>query len=280
MYKINEKKIFAENVVEYVIEAPLVAKRCLPGQFVILRVDGDGERVPFTIADYDREKGTVSMLVQTVGLTTMKLAALNAGDYISDFVGPLGNATELSAFKRLLLVAGGIGAAVILPQAKYLKLSTDKKADVILGGRNTGLLIYRSELKAYSDNFYIMTDDGSEGEKGFVTDKIRKLLDSGEKYDTVFAVGPLPMMRAVAELTRGYGVHTIVSMNSMMVDGTGMCGCCRLSVGGKVKYACVDGPEFDGHLVDFSEAINRSAIYKEREKEHVCRLSARNVGGK
>jgi ferredoxin--NADP+ reductase len=272
MYKIVKKRRLTENVAEYVVHAPSVTKRCLPGQFIILIVDEGGERIPLTIADYDREKGTITLLVQVVGYSTMKLARKNEGDFIASLLGPLGNATDLTEFKSLLLVAGGIGSAVVLPQAKYLRQNTSSTVDVVLGGRNFSLLTYEDELRAFSDNLYVMTDDGSKGEKGFVTDKIRRLVEDGKKYDAVFAVGPMPMMRAVAKLTKEYGIYTVVSMNTIMVDGTGMCGGCRLTVGGEIKYACVDGPEFDGSLVDFDEAMNRAAFYRDIEKEHICRL--------
>ena len=270
-YEIISKRALASNVNEYVIFAPLVAKHCLAGQFVILIVDEDGERVPFTICDYSREEGTVSILVQEVGYTTAKLAMLNEGDCLHDFVGPLGNPTDLSAYSNIVLVGGGIGSAVIYPQAKQLK-ADGKAVDVIVGARNESLLMYVDEFEKNSDNLYLITDDGSNGRKGFVTDMLKSLVESGKKYDCVFAVGPLPMMRAVCNLTRELNVHTIVSMNSMMVDGTGMCGCCRLTVDGKTKYACIDGPEFDGHAVDFDEAILRSKIYKAQESEHLCNL--------
>ncbi|MFA6867286.1 MAG: sulfide/dihydroorotate dehydrogenase-like FAD/NAD-binding protein [Clostridia bacterium] len=279
MYEIIKKRILAENVNEYTFLAPLVAKHAKAGQFIILRVDEDGERVPFTICDMDKEAGTITLLIQTVGATTMQLAEMGEGDYIADFVGPLGNATDLSAYKKVLLVGGGIGSAVVFPQARYLE-SIGNKADSIIGARNKDLVMYEEEFTAHCTNFYIMTDDGTYGEKGFVTTKIKDLLDGGAKYDCIFAVGPLPMMRAVCNLTREYGVKTIVSMNCIMVDGTGMCGGCRLTVGGEVKYACVDGPEFDGHLIDFDEAMNRSRFYKEEEQEHVCRLTGRKHGGK
>lgn len=272
MYKIMEKRVLAENVNEYVIEAPEVARHAHAGQFVILMVDASGERIPFTICDYDAKKGLVTILVQTVGYSTMRLAALNAGDSISDFVGPLGNATELDGFKKVLLVGGGIGSAVIYPQAKHLK-NIGRAADSIIGARTKSLIMYEEQFKANSDKLFVMTDDGTCGEKGFVTDKIKSLLDGGAGYDCVFAVGPLPMMKAVCALTAGYGIKTIVSMNTIMVDGTGMCGSCRLTVGGFTKYACVDGPEFDGHEVDFDEAIQRSRFYAKEEKEHICRLT-------
>lgn len=271
-YEIISKKQFSEKVNEYVVYAPDVAHRARVGQFIILRATEDGERVPFTVCDYDREKGTITILVQTVGYSTMILEKLSVGDSICDFVGPLGKPTDLSGFDKILLVGGGIGSAVIYPQAKQLMLE-NKAADVIVGARNESLVIYENDFKKFSNEFFVMTDDGSAGEKGFVTDKIKNLLDEGQKYDCIFAVGPLPMMKAVCALTKNYGVKTIVSMNTIMVDGTGMCGSCRLTVDGKVKYACVDGPEFDGHLVDFDEAINRSKFYKEQEKEHVCRLT-------
>lgn len=271
-YEIISKKQFSEKVNEYVVYAPDVAHRVRAGQFIILRATEDGERVPFTVCDYDREKGTITILVQTVGYSTMILEKLSVGDTICDFVGPLGKPTDLSGFDKILLVGGGIGSAVIYPQAKQLMLE-NKAADVIVGARNESLVIYENDFKKFSNEFFVMTDDGSAGEKGFVTDKIKSLLDEGRKYDCIFAVGPLPMMKAVCALTKNYGVKTIVSMNTIMVDGTGMCGSCRLTVDGKVKYACADGPEFDGHLVDFDEAINRSKFYKEQEKEHVCRLT-------
>lgn len=270
MFKILDKRQLAENVNEYVIEAPLAAKNAAPGQFVILRVDADGERVPFTIADYDRERGTVTILVQTVGATTYQLAQKNAGDSIADFVGPLGNPTDLSRFEKVLLVGGGIGGAVIHPQAKLLN-SLGKAPDVVLGARTKELLLYMDEMRRYSSELFPMTDDGSYGGKGFVTDKVAELIKT-RKYDAVLAVGPLPMMAAVCEVTGPSGLKTIVSMNSVMVDGTGMCGCCRVTVGGERKYACVDGPEFDGHLIDFAEARLRQGFYRDQEKEHYCRI--------
>lgn len=270
-FEIISKKTLAERVNEYVVYAPAVARHCLAGQFVILRVDEEGERVPFTICDYSREEGTVSVLVQEVGYTTALLAGLSEGDALADFVGPLGNPTDLSAFKRILLVGGGIGSAVIYPQAKQL-FSEGKPADTVIGARNESLLVYEEGFARYSNRLEVVTDDGSKGRKGFVTDAIRALVESGEHYDAVFAVGPLPMMKAVCALTADFGIHTVVSMNSLMVDGTGMCGCCRLTVGGEVKYACIDGPEFDGHKVDFDEAIQRSRMYREQEQAHLCHL--------
>ena len=270
-FEIVSKRRLAENVCEYEIYAPYVTKHCLAGQFVILRTDEDGERVPFTICDYSRDKGTVCILVQEVGYTTLKLSQMQVHDTLADFVGPLGNATDLSEYKRVCLVGGGIGTAVIYPQAKQL-CAEGKNVDVIIGARNKSLLMYTDEMSATSDNLYLITDDGSNGKKGFVTDMLKELVGSGKQYDCVFAVGPLPMMRAVCALTRELGIKTVVSMNSLMVDGTGMCGCCRLTVGGKTKYACIDGPEFDGHEVDFDEAIARGRIYREQEQLHLCNL--------
>ncbi|MFW5780218.1 MAG: sulfide/dihydroorotate dehydrogenase-like FAD/NAD-binding protein [Bacillota bacterium] len=271
MNKLLNKRRLAENVIEYVFDAKDVVRNAKAGQFVILRVDKDGERVPFTICDYDKEKGTLTLLVQTVGYTTAKLAKLEVGDTIHDLVGPLGNPTDLSHAKRVLLVGGGIGTAVIYPQSKQLK-ELNKRVDVILGARDKSLLMYEEEFAKNCENVYIMTDNGSKGEKGFVTDKLKQLVESGEKYDVVFAVGPLVMMKAVSDVTREYGIETVVSMNSIMVDGTGMCGGCRVSVGGETKYSCVDGPEFDGHKVDFDEAIARSTFYKDQEEEQFCKI--------
>ncbi len=271
MYPIEKIAFLAENVVEVEVKAPLVASHAKPGQFIILRVDEEGERVPFTICDLDREKGTVTVLVQTVGYSTMLLAKMKAGQALADFVGPLGHPTDLSPYRKIMLVGGGIGSAVIYPQAKAL-FAEGKPADVIVGARTKSLVMYEDNFRKYAKNFYITTDDGSYCEKGFVTDVARRLLEK-EPYDCVFAVGPLPMMRAVCRVTAEFNVKTIVSMNSMMVDGTGMCGCCRLTVGGETKYACVHGPEFDGHLVDFDEAINRSRFYAEQERAHICKLT-------
>ncbi|MDR2202086.1 MAG: sulfide/dihydroorotate dehydrogenase-like FAD/NAD-binding protein [Clostridiales bacterium] len=271
MNKIIAKRTLAPSVNEYVIDAPAVARHALAGQFVILRVDAEGERVPFTICDFDPRAGSVTILVQEVGYTTKRLAGLNAGEYLADFAGPLGRPTDLSEFKSAVLVGGGIGAAVVYPQAKRL-FGEGRPADVIIGARAKELIMYETELKTLAKNLYLTTDDGSYARKGFVTDVLKELLERGD-HDCVFAVGPMPMMRAVANLTRGYNVRTVVSMNSTMVDGTGMCGCCRVSVGGEVKYACVHGPEFDGHLIDFDEAINRSRAYRDIESEHLCRLT-------
>ncbi|MEG1535736.1 MAG: sulfide/dihydroorotate dehydrogenase-like FAD/NAD-binding protein [Clostridia bacterium] len=269
MNKILKIKDIAPRVKEYVLDAKDIARHCLPGQFVILRVDENGERVPFTICDYDRQAGTVTLLIQEVGYSTHKMAQLNEGDSIHDLVGPLGNATELAEYENVVLVGGGIGCAVIYPQAK-LRKTAGKNCDVIIGARTQELLFNIEEFKQNSDNLYIATDDGSLGTKGFVTTVLQQLIDDGKKIDCVFVVGPMIMMRNVAELTRKYNIKTVVSMNCIMVDGTGMCGGCRLTVDGKTKYACVDGPEFDGHQVDFAEAMNRSGFYKEHEQN--CKL--------
>ena len=271
-FEIVSKRVLAERVNEYVVYAPDVARHARAGQFVILRTDDEGERVPFTVCDYDRGAGTVCILVQEVGYTTKKLAGMNAGDRLRDFVGPLGNPTDLSGYERILLIGGGIGSAVVYPQAKQLA-AEGRPADVIVGARNVSLAVYTEEFKKLARSFTLITDDGSSGKKGFVTDAARELFEAGEKYDCVFAVGPLPMMKAVSALTKKFGIPTVVSMNSLMVDGTGMCGCCRLTVGGKVRYACIHGPEFDGHLVDFDEAISRSQMYAADEKRHMCRLT-------
>ncbi len=271
MYKILKIRELAENVKEYVVKAPLVAKSARPGQFIILMVNEKGERVPFTIADYDKEEGTVTVIVQTVGATTYKLSKMKEGDELFAFIGPLGKPTDLDGEEKILLIGGGIGSAVIYPQAKH-RAGIGKKADVILGARTESLLLYRKEFAETTDNLVIMTDDGSYGEKGFVTDAERKLLEKGG-YDVVFAVGPLPMMKAVCAVASQFNVKTVVSLNSIMVDGTGMCGCCRVKVGGKTLYACVDGPEFDGSQVDFDEAILRGKTYREHEKE--CFLRAK-----
>lgn len=271
MNKILAKRRLAPNVTEYIVDAPRVAKHANAGQFIILRVDEDGERVPFTICDFDREKGTVTILVQEVGYSTIKLNSLNVGDYICDFAGPLGNPTDLSKYENIVLVGGGIGTAVIYPQAKNLK-KQGKPADVIVGARNKELIMYEKEFRGSARELFLTTDDGSYIRKGFVTDVLKELIPV-KKYDCVFAVGPMPMMRAVSELTREMNIPTIISMNSIMVDGTGMCGGCRITVGGETKYACVHGPEFDGHAVDWAEAINRSKVFKKQEQEHLCRLT-------
>lgn len=276
MVKIVRKKVLNPSVTLLEVEAPLIAKKARAGQFIILRLDEQGERIPLTIADYDREKGTITIIFQKAGLTTELLADLNEGDHIQDFVGPLGLPTELpEGAKRVCVVGGGVGCAIAYPQAKTCH-GEGLEVDVIAGFRSKDIVILEDEFKAVSDHCYIMTDDGSYGEQGFVTVKLKELIDSGVHYDAVIAIGPIPMMKFVCKTTRPYGVKTIVSLNPLMIDGTGMCGCCRVTVGGKVRFACVDGPDFDGHQVDFDELMNRNAVYREREAEekehHACRL--------
>jgi ferredoxin--NADP+ reductase len=257
-------------------EAALIARKALPGQFVVLRVDERGERVPFTIAGYDAEAGLISIIFQIAGHTTRKLSELPQGGAVADIVGPLGRASEFEGFKRAAVIGGGLGIAIAYPQARALH-ELGVETDVIVGFRTQELTILRDELEAVSGELTVMTDDGSNGNKGFVTTALERKLKAGERYDAVVAIGPLPMMKAVCDLTREYGVHTIVSMNSVMIDGTGMCGCCRLTVGGERKFACVDGPDFDGHLVDFDEAMSRSRMFREEERrsmeEHECNLT-------
>ena len=274
MFRILEKQSLNTFVTRMKIEAPRVAKKASPGQFVILRSHPDGERIPLTIADYDRAEGSVTIIFQVVGAGTEKLNHLNAGDYIPDFVGPLGNATKLDGLKKVAVVGGGVGSAIAYPVAKAL-FERGVEVHAIVGFRNSGLAILEEEFKAHSTKFVPVSDDGSWGEKGLVTDALRALIESGETYDEVIAIGPLPMMKFVSLLTKEYHIHTIVSMNPIMIDGTGMCGGCRLTVGGEIKFACVDGPEFDGHLVDFDEAIARSSMYRPTERrayEDTCNL--------
>ncbi len=274
MFCIKEKQILNPTVTKMVIDAPLVAKKAQAGQFIILRVDEEGERIPLTIADYDRNNGTVTIIFQIVGATTKKLNSLEAGDSVCDFVGPLGKASEVKGLKKVAVIGGGVGCAIAYPTAKALK-ENGTEVHTVAGFRNRDLVILEEEFKAVSDKFVIVTDDGSYGEKGLVTDALRKLVESGEKYDEVIAIGPLVMMKFVSLLTKELGIKTVVSMNPIMIDGTGMCGGCRLTVGGEMKFACVDGPDFDGHLVDFDEAMRRSSIYKETERhryEESCNL--------
>ncbi|NLM11356.1 MAG: sulfide/dihydroorotate dehydrogenase-like FAD/NAD-binding protein [Clostridiaceae bacterium] len=281
MFKILEKRVLNPDVKLMVIDAPVVAKKAEPGQFIILRVREGGERIPLTIADYDRENGTVTIIFQEVGKTTRLLGTLNEGDYILDFVGPLGIASHFENVKNVAVIGGGLGAAIAYPQAKKLN-SMGVKVDAIIGFRNKDLIILEEEMKKASNRLFVTTDDGSNGNKGFVTDVLRKLIEEGNKYDLVIAIGPLVMMKAVSDLTKSYGVKTVVSMNPVMIDGTGMCGGCRVTVGGEIKFACVDGPDFDGHLIDFDEAIRRQAMYKTEERqsleEHYCRLGGLKNG--
>lgn len=278
MYKILEAEELTTNIYLMVVEAPRVAKNCQPGQFVIVRMDKDGERIPLTICDYDREKGTITIVFQTVGAETARMQALKAGDSFHDFVGPLGCPSEMVnedqealAKKKILFVAGGVGTAPVYPQVKWLH-NKGIAADVIVGAKNHDLLILEKEMKAVAGNLYVTTDDGSYGRKGMVTQTIQDLVDEGKQYDLCIAIGPMIMMKFVCKLTKELGIPTIVSLNPIMVDGTGMCGACRVTVGDKVKFACVDGPEFDGHLVNFDEAMKRQQIYKTAEGRAMLRL--------
>ena len=274
MFKIIKKKELNPTVTLMEIDAPLIAKKAEPGQFIILRVDEAGERIPLTVADFDREKGTVTIIFQIVGATTAKLNRLNEGDCLHDFVGPLGVASHVEGLRKVAVVGGGVGSAIAYPIAKKLH-ALGAQVHTIVGFRNKDLVILEEQFRAASDVMKIMTDDGSYGQKGLVTDALKGLLDAGEQYDEVIAIGPLVMMKFVCKLTKEYGVKTVVSMNPIMIDGTGMCGGCRLTVGGKTKFACVDGPDFDGHEVDFDEAIERSGMYREFERqqyEETCNL--------
>ena len=274
MYKILKKRELNPTVTLMDIEAPLIAKKAEPGQFVILRVDDEGERIPLTIADFDRQAGTVTIIFQIVGATTEKLNHKSAGEFLSDFTGPLGKPSETEGLKKVAVIGGGVGCAIAYPIAKKLH-NLGAEVHSIVGFRCNDLVILKDEFNAVSDKYVLMSDDGTAGEKGLVTDALKKLIESGEKYDEVIAIGPLIMMKFVCKLTKEYGIKTIVSMNPIMIDGTGMCGGCRLTVGGETKFACVDGPDFDGHLVDFDEAMARGSVYKPFERaahEEVCNL--------
>ena len=274
MFKIIRKQELNPTVTLMEIDAPLIARKAEPGQFIILRVDDAGERIPLTIADFDREKGSVTIIFQIVGATTAKLNRLNEGDCLHDFVGPLGVASHVEGLKKVAVIGGGVGSAIAYPIAKKLH-ALGAEVHTIVGFRNKDLVILEEEFRACSDVIKIMTDDGSYGQKGLVTDALKGLLDAGEQYDEVIAIGPLVMMKFVCKLTKEYGVKTVVSMNPIMIDGTGMCGGCRLTGGGKTKFACVDGPDFDGHEVDFDEAIERSGMYRAFERqqyEETCNL--------
>jgi ferredoxin--NADP+ reductase len=289
MFEILEARFIAPDVKLFRIHAPRIARKRLAGQFVILRVHERGERIPITIADSDPERGDITIVVQGIGKTTKLLNCLGAGDAILDVVGPLGRPSEIERFGTACVIGGGVGAAIAYPTAVALKKAGNRVIS-ILGGRTQAFVVLEEELRAASDALYVTTDDGSYGEKGLVTDKLKALLDAGERIDYVLAIGPIPMMRAVAETTRPAGIRTVVSLNSVMVDGTGMCGGCRVTVDGKSQFACVDGPEFDAHKVDFKNLANRNAMYREAEglsladfadhrdaylaelREHQCRL--------
>ncbi|MFR1434993.1 MAG: sulfide/dihydroorotate dehydrogenase-like FAD/NAD-binding protein [Acutalibacteraceae bacterium] len=279
MYKILEKKALNPTVTKMVIEAPLVAKKAEPGQFIIFRASEDGERVPLTIADYDRERGTVTIIFQIVGGATMELNALNEGECLTDFVGPLGTPSHVDGLKKVAVVGGGVCCAIAYPIAKKLH-SLGTEVHAVVGFRSKDLVILEDEFKAVSEKLVMMTDDGSYGEKGLVTNALEALIKDGNQYDEVIAIGPLIMMKFVCKLTKEYGIKTVVSMNPIMIDGTGMCGGCRLTVGGKTKFACVDGPDFDGHEVDFDEAMHRGGMYRDFEahaREAECNLLKKEV---
>lgn len=279
MFKILKKQVLNPTVTLMDIDAPLIAKKAEPGQFIILRVDTDGERIPLTIADFDRENGVVTIIFQIVGATTEKLNAKKEGEFIEDFVGPLGVPSHVDGLKKVAVVGGGVGCAIAYPIAKKLH-QLGAEVHSIVGFRNKDLVILEDEFNAVSDKVCMMTDDGSHGTKGLVTNALKELIESGEKYDEVITIGPLIMMKFVCALTKEYGIKTTVSMNPIMIDGTGMCGGCRLTVGGTTKFACVDGPDFDGHEVDFDEAIERSSMYRPFERkahEETCNLLKKEV---
>ena len=279
MYRIVRKEALKPTVILYEIEAPMVAKKAEPGQFIILRVDENGERIPITIHDYDREKGTVTIIVQTVGATTEKLSHKQQGEFIQDFVGPLGRPTETEGKKKVCVVGGGVGCAIAYP---VLKKFHDCGAEVhaVVGFKNKDVVILEDKFKSASDVMKLVTDDGSYGEKGLVTDALKQLIEEGNQYDEIFAIGPAIMMKFVSKTTEPYGIPTTVSMSPIMVDGTGMCGGCRITVGGETKFACVDGPDFDGHKVDWDESLKRGKMYFDWERhkhEEVCNLFKKEV---
>ena len=275
MYRIVDKKILNPQITAMTVEAPFVAKKVQPGQFVIIRADEKGERVPLTVADFDREKGTVTVILQAIGFSTKKISSFNVGESLADCVGPLGVPTEFGSPKKAIVIGGGVGCAIAYPQAKALyNMGVD--TTVIAGFRSRDIVILEEEMKAVSNNLYITTDDGSYGHKGFVTDVLKDLI-SKDTYDLVIAIGPIPMMKFVSKTTEEQNIKTIVSLNPIMIDGTGMCGGCRVNVGGEVKFACVDGPDFDGHKVDFDELMRRNSFYRS-EEAHVCRLGAKENG--
>ena len=277
MFKIVRKQELNANVTLMDIEAPFIAKKAQAGQFIIFRIDEQGERVPLTIAGYDREKGTVTIIFQKVGFATIALGSLNEGDYIRDFVGPLGKPTPVEGKKKVCVVGGGVGCAIALPSAKAFK-EAGAEVTVIVGFRSKDIVILEEEFKAVADHLILMTDDGSYGRHGLVTQPLQEMLQNGETFDEVLAIGPVPMMKFDCKTTEPFGVHTSVSLNPIMVDGTGMCGGCRVTVGGETKFACVDGPEFDGHKVDFAELMSRNSTYRGREADvkehHACRMEA------
>ena len=281
MYKIVKRQQLNDTVVRLDVQAPFIAKKAKAGQFIIFRIDEHGERIPLTIADTDAEKGTVSIIFQIVGQSTMLLSQLQEGDAILDFVGPLGAATEFGDAKKVCVIGGGVGCAIAYPSAKAL-FNNGAKVDVIAGFRSKDIVILEDEFKAVCNRLFITTDDGTYGEKGFVTNKLQELIDAGNNYDLVIAIGPIPMMKFVSKVTEPYNIKTLVSLNPIMIDGTGMCGGCRVTVGGEIKFACVDGPDFDGHKVDYDELMQRNSTYREFEahdKEHCRMYKAADMGG-
>ena len=279
MYRIVRKAALKPTVILYEIEAPMVAKQAEPGQFIILRVDENGERIPITIHDFDREKGTVTIIVQTVGATTEKLSHKQQGEFIQDFVGPLGRPTETEGKKKVCVVGGGVGCAIAYPVLKKLH-DCGAEVHAVVGFKNKDVVILEDKFKSASDVMKLVTDDGSYGEKGLVTDALKQLIEEGNQYDEIFAIGPAIMMKFVSKTTEPYGIPTTVSMSPIMVDGTGMCGGCRLTVGGETKFACVDGPDFDGHKVDWDESLKRGKMYFDWERhkhEEVCNLFKKEV---
>jgi ferredoxin--NADP+ reductase len=274
MFKIVAKRVLHSSVTLMEVEAPFIARKAKAGQFVIFRVDEFGERVPLTIADYDREKGTVTIIFQSVGKSTKLLSQKEEGDFILDFVGPLGKATELEGYTNACVIGGGVGCAIACPSAKALQ-AMGTHVDMIAGFRNKDIIILEEEMRSVSNELFMATDDGTYGQKGFVTDLLKERIESGAKYDLVIAIGPIIMMKMVCALTEKHGIKTIVSLNPIMIDGTGMCGGCRVTIGGEVKFACVDGPDFDGHQVDFDELMRRNSFYRKQEQsdaEHPCRI--------
>ena len=281
MYKIVKRQQLNDTVVRLDVQAPFIAKKAKAGQFIIFRIDEHGERIPLTIADTDAEKGTVSIIFQIVGQSTMLLSELQEGDAILDFVGPLGAATEFGDAKKVCVIGGGVGNAIAYPSAKAL-FNMGADVDVIAGFRSKDIVILEDEFKAVCNRLFITTDDGTYGEKGFVTNKLQELIDAGNNYDLVIAIGPIPMMKFVSKVTEPYNIKTLVSLNPIMIDGTGMCGGCRVTVGGEIKFACVDGPDFDGHKVDYDELMQRNSTYREFEahdKEHCRMYKAADMGG-
>lgn len=272
MYKILKRKQLNNTTVLMEIEAPFIAKKAKAGQFIIYRVDEEGERVPLTIADHDEQKGSITIIFQCIGASTHKLSLLGEGDSILDVVGPLGVATDYEGAKRVAVVGGGVGCAIAYPQAKAL-FNSGAQVDLIAGFRDKSLVILEDEMRAVSTDFHLCTDDGSAGYHGFVTNKLRELIELGKQFDLVIAIGPVPMMKFVCKTTEPFGIKTIVSLNPIMIDGTGMCGGCRVTVDGKIRYACVEGPDFDGSKVDFDELMHRNSTYREQEQKHYCNLT-------